>query len=379
MSLRHQTAQVLSAEGVYPDRDKFHSAGLLTVSPHPCPTFPCARSLESVSGLTAVRADDLAVLAVFDGISAEALVPLAAQLRPLTAAAGQVLMQQGEMAVSFLLIGSGCAEVSHTGDDGQDTVVELSPGLIVGEIALLRDAPRTATVVATEPLTGWVGGREAFGTMLEIPGMMDKLVRTARQRLAAFITPIPVQMRDGTVLHLRPVLPGDIERTTNGPVEFSSETLYRRFQSVRSPSKSLMAYLFEVDYLDHFVFVLTDGPDGPVVADVRFVRDENNPADAEVAFIVGDAYQGRGIGTFLMYAISVAAGDDGVQRFTARVLSENYPMRAILDHFGAKWQRDDLGVVITDIPVPSVESLPLPTDLVRQIRGVARQAIRAVG
>lgn len=136
-----------------------------------------------------------------------------------------------------------------------------------------------------------MGGREAFATMLEIPGMMDKLVRTARQRLAAFITPIPVMMRDGSVFHLRPVLPGDNARTTDGPVEFSSETLYRRFQSVRSPTKSLMTYLFEVDYLDHFVFVLTEGVDGPVVADARFVRDERYPEEAEIAFIVGDAYQ----------------------------------------------------------------------------------------
>ncbi len=332
-----------------------------------------------MSGLAVVRADDLAALAVFDGIRTEALVPLAARLRPLTAAPGQVLMQQGELAVSFLLIGSGRAEVTHIGVDGHDTVVALEPGLIVGEIALLRDAPRTATVVATEALTGWVGGREAFSTMLEVPGLMDRLVRTARQRLAAFITPIPVQMRDGTVLHLRPVLPGDNERTTNGPVEFSGETLYRRFQSVQSPSKTLMAYLFEVDYQDHFVFVLTDGPDGPVVADVRFVRDENDPAEAEIAFIVGDAYQGKGIGTFLMAAISVAAGYDGVRRFTARVLTDNVPMRAILDRFGAIWHRDDLGVVVTAIPVPSVDDLGLSRELVQQIRDVARQAIRAVG
>lgn len=288
-------------------------------------------------------------------------------------------MQQGELAVSFLLIGSGRAEVTHIGDDGHDTVAELAPGLIVGEIALLRDAPRTATVVATEPLTGWVGGREAFATMLEVPGMVDRLVRTARQRMAAFIAPIPVPMRDGTVLHLRPVLPGDNARTTEGPVEFSRETLYRRFQSVRSPSKTLMAYLFEVDYRDHFVFVLTEGSDGPVVADVRFVRDETNPAEAEVAFIVGDAYQGRGIGTFLMAAIAVAADYDGVQRFTARVLSDNYPMRAILDHFGARWHRDDLGVVTTEIAVPRAADLPLGDDLVQQIRTMARKAIRAVG
>ncbi|MGE0218074.1 GNAT family N-acetyltransferase [Mycolicibacterium sp.] len=332
-----------------------------------------------MSGLTAVRAEDLAELDVFAGVEVEALIPLAGQLRPLTAAAGQVLMQQGELAVSFLLIGSGRAEVTHTGADGHDTVVPVTPGLIIGEIALLRDAPRTATVVATEPLTGWVGGREAFATMLEVPGMMEQLVRTARQRVAAFITPIPVTMRDGTLLYLRPVLPGDVARTAEGLVEFSTETLYRRFQSVRKPTKSLLAYLFEVDYLEHFVFVLTDGPAGPVVADVRFVREEANPDEAEIAFIVGDAYQGRGIGTFLMSAISVAAGYDGVRRFTARVLADNVPMRTILDHFGATWRRDDLNVVVTEFDVPDPKDLPLPAELIAQIRAVARQVIRAVG
>jgi CRP-like cAMP-binding protein len=332
-----------------------------------------------VSGLTDVRADQLAALEVFAGCSTEALVPLAAQLRPLNAAPGQVLMQQGELAVSFLIIGSGRAEVTHTGIDGHDTVAELRPGLIAGEIALLRNGPRTATVIAKEPLTAWVGDRDAFATMLELPGMLEQLLRIGRQRLAAFITPIPVRMRDGTQLHLRPVLPGDNERTTNGPVEFSSETLYRRFQTPRNPTHSLMRYLFEVDYIHHFVWVMTDGFDGPVVADARFVRDEIDPAAAEVAFIVADAYQGRGIGTFLMGALAVVADYHGVQRFTARVLSDNYPMRAILDRFGADWHRDDLGVVTTDIRVPRAPDPPFTPELTKQIRSMTAQVVKVVG
>ena len=86
-----------------------------------------------MAGLTAVSADELAALEFFQGCRPDALVPLAAQLRPLNAAAGQVLMRQGERAESFLLIGSGRAEVTHTGNDGVPTVVELSPPLIVGE------------------------------------------------------------------------------------------------------------------------------------------------------------------------------------------------------------------------------------------------------
>ena len=332
-----------------------------------------------MSGLTDVRADELAALEVFAGCPAAALMPLAAQLRPLTAAPEQALMQQGELAVSFLIIGSGRAEVTHTGLDGHDTVAELTPGMIAGEIALLRDGPRTATVIATEPLTGWVGGREAFATMLELPGMLEKLLRIGRQRLAAFITPVPVRMRDGTELYLRPVLPGDSERTTDVPVEFSSETLYRRFQTPQNPTEALMRYLFEVDYVHHFVWVMTDGAFEPVVADARFVRDENDPSLAEVAFIVGDDYQGRGIGTFLMGALAVAADYHGIRRFSARVLTENYPMRAILDHFGAVWHRDDLGVVTTVIDVPRPPNPPFCTELIKQIHDMTRQVVRIVG
>ena len=328
-----------------------------------------------MSGLTDARAAELAALEFFAGCPAQALIPLAALLKPLTAESGEVLMRQGEHAVSFLLIGTGRAEVSHVGEDGEATVVPLHPGLVVGEIALLRDTPRTATVTATGPLTGWVGDSQAFATMLELPGVLDRMVRTARQRLAAFIVPIPVPLRDGTQLYLRPVLPGDNERTIHGPVEFSSETLYRRFQSTRTPTASLMAYLFEVDYVDHFVWVLTDGAHGPVVADARFVRDGHDATIAEVAFIVGDAYQGRGIGTFLMDALAVAARAGGVTTFTARVLSENYPMRAIMDRAGAHWERDDLNVVTTVVDVPDVSMSP---KRYRAIYEMARKAMRTV-
>ncbi len=215
--------------------------------------------------------------------------------------------------------------------------------------------------------------------MLDVPGIMDKLLQTARQRLAAFITPIPVQMRDDSWLYLRPVLPGDSERTSDGTIEFSSETLYRRFQTPRTPNKSLMAYLFEVDYKDHFVWVMTEGEGGPVVADARFVRDETDPTLAEVAFIVGDDYQGRGVGSFLMDALAVAARGDGIRRFSARVLSDNLAMRKILDRFDAQWQRDDLGVVTTVIDVPALRDLSISRDLYRQIHAMARQVLGAVG
>ncbi|KAA8957906.1 MAG: GNAT family N-acetyltransferase [Mycobacterium sp.] len=306
-------------------------------------------------------------------------MPLAASLQPLQAAAGQVLMAQGDRAVSFLLISSGTAEVKHLGEDGVVTLEHVSAGTIVGEIALLRNAPRTATVTTTtDLLTGWVGDTDAFAQLLNIPGITSRLLRTVRQRLAAFVTPIPVRVRDGTELLLRPALPGDSERTLHGHVQFSRETLYKRFLSPRVPSPSLLDYLFEVDYVDHFVWVMTDN-DGDPVADARFVREQHQAVVAEIAFTVGDDYQGRGIGTFLFAALSVAAWVAGIEKFSGRVLSDNLPMRTIMDHYGAFWKRDDVGVVTTVIDVPGPGALSLGPDLTNQIRHVACQVIRAVG
>lgn len=327
--------------------------------------------------LTGAQAEELAAMDIFEGCPEVDLLPLAASVEPLRAAAGQVLMQQGEQAISFLLISSGAVEIKHVGDDGVVIVEHASPGMIVGEIALLRDIPRTATVTTTEPLTGWIGDSDAFARMVHIPGIAGRLLRTVRQRLAVFITPIPIQVRDGTHLLLRPVLPGDDERTMHGHVQFSSETLYRRFMTARVPTPALMHYLAEVDYVDHFVWVVTDG--GDPVADGRFVRDENDPTLAEIAFTVADAYQGRGIGSFLFGALSVAARVDGVERFSARMLSENVPMRTIMDKYGAVWQREDVGVITTVIDVPRARDLSLGRDMADRIKRVARQVVEAVG
>ena len=338
-----------------------------------------ASALGESAELVSMRTEGLADMELFEGCSAEQLHAVAERLRPLRAAPGQVLMRQGEQAVSFILIHSGRAAIRHTGEDDAVVLDEVSAGVIVGEIALLRDKPRTATVTATEPLSGYIGDEKAFAAMADLPGVSERLLRTARQRLAAFVTPIPVILKDGTELMLRPVLPGDSERSNHPSVEFSSETLYRRFMSARAPSPALMDYLFQVDYVDHFVWVLVDGVDGPVVADVRFVRDVNDASVAEIAFIVADDYQGRGIGGLLMDALIIAAQIGGVRRFTARLLADNLRMRTILDRYGAEWKHDEPGVVTTEFDVPSLNELSVDSTTAAEIRAVTRQVVRAVG
>lgn len=326
-------------------------------------------------GSVGVDAAELAELEFFAGNSVGALAPLAEMLSPLQAAPGEVLMRQREAADWFLLVGSGGGEILHAGPSGDSVVAHLMPGTVVGEIALLRGTARTATVVATEPVRGWAGGCDAFAAMLEIPGVSEALVWTARQRLATFVTPIAVRLRDGAEFYLRPILPGDSQRLAR----LSPRTVYRRFMGV--PSKRMITYLFEVDYLEHFAWALTDGPDGLdglVVADARFIRHADEPDSAELAFTVGDDYQGRGIGTLLMEALSVSAHAGGVRRFTASVLSENYAMRTILNRYGARWESDGPGVVTTVFDVPQVGELSLSPRISIQVDVATRQMVQAL-
>jgi protein lysine acetyltransferase len=328
--------------------------------------------------LTAVNADALGRLDIFADVEPADLAALASELEPLRAHRGEVLMRQGERALSFLIIASGSARVEFTGPDHTVAVAEVPEGLIVGEIALLRNAPRTATVIAAGELYGYVGFEPAFEALLDIPDIADQLVRTARQRLAAFVRPISFRATDGTELFLRPVLPGDGVRVIKGRVWFSPETVYKRFLSVRTPTEALLTYLSEVDYIDHFVWVVTDAA-GAIVADGRFVRAEENPTSGEIAFTVADAYQGRGIGTQLFGALAITARVDGIERFTAEVLSDNAAARTLLDKLHPQWERDDPGVVCATLDVPELADLPLELPSANEIRDVARQVIHAFG
>src|SRR5919109_908143 len=113
------------------------------------------------------------------------LAALAAMLSPVDAPAGEVVARQGEVARSFLLLVTGEAAVLRDDGDGERQVGTVGPGSIVGELSVLRSAPRSATVTATLPLTGYAGDAHAFSTLLHVRGVADRVARTARQRLAA--------------------------------------------------------------------------------------------------------------------------------------------------------------------------------------------------
>jgi CRP-like cAMP-binding protein len=297
---------------------------------------------------------DLSRLALFQERDESELADLASMLSSVDAPAGSVLAQQGEPATSFLVVVSGEAVVVRDDGETERQVGMVGPGSIVGELSVLRAAPRSATVTATGPVTGYAGDAHAFSTLLDVPGVAARVARTARQRLAANTRPVGVVSRDGARLWIRPLLPTDRGKLADAQPGFSRESHYRRFFSAPPLTDKVIEYLIDVDYVDHFAWAVlaAEEPGEPGVASARYIRERAAPDTAEVAFSVIDDYQGRGIGTLLLGALAVAAGENGVRRFRARLLTENQPMRAVFRRAGARMEFAEPGVLETVFDVP---------------------------
>jgi CRP-like cAMP-binding protein len=303
-------------------------------------------------------AADLSRLELFRGSEQSQLSALAPSLMSVDAQPGEVIARQGEVAHSFLLVVAGEAVVTRDDGDGERQVGAVGPGSIVGELSVLRAAPRSATVIARGPLTGYAGDERAFMTLLQVPGVAERIARTARQRLAANTRPVEVTLRDGTRLWIRPVLPTDRGKLADTQPGFSRESHYRRFFSAPPLSNKVIEYLIDVDYVDHFAWAVL-AADEAGVASARYIRERDAPDTAEVAFAVIDDYQGRGLGTLLLGALTVAARENGVRRFRARLLSDNAAMRAVLRRAGARMDFAEPGVLETVVDVPAFgEGLP---------------------
>jgi hypothetical protein len=104
---------------------------------------------------------------------------LAAGLVPITAPAGTQLMTQGEPGDRFVVIESG--EVEVIVDD--QPIHRLGPGAGVGEIALLRRSPRTATVIATTDVTGYSVDAATFLAAIAGPAAAAVTERMAQANL----------------------------------------------------------------------------------------------------------------------------------------------------------------------------------------------------
>ena len=144
--------------------------------------------------------------------------------------------------------------------------------------------------------------------------------------------PEVVTLRDGSVVTLVPMAPEDAERLVRFHSVLSPATVYRRFFSFHPALSPDELYRFtHVDHRDREAIVASDGTE--IVAVARFDRDAD-PTVAEVAFVVADAWQGRGLGSLLFGRLARRAREVGVTRFVADTLAENSRMLAVFLHAG---------------------------------------------
>jgi RimJ/RimL family protein N-acetyltransferase len=167
-------------------------------------------------------------------------------------------------------------------------------------------------------------------------------------------------LKDGRRILFRPITPDDKELLRVGVERLSPESRYRRFFSpIAHLSDDQLAYLTEIDYVDHFAWIGVLGDaEGEGVAVGRWVRDPDQRDSAEAAVTVADDFQGQGIGSALLVLLARTAIERGLKRFTLEVLGDNEPMLALMEHVGAIIDRREGGVIFMHVPLPaSIEAL----------------------
>ncbi|MGF1668743.1 MAG: GNAT family N-acetyltransferase, partial [Acidimicrobiia bacterium] len=127
---------------------------------------------------------------------------------------------------------------------------------------------------------------------------------------------LDVVLRNGEVVHVRPILPTDGALLVDFFDHLGPESRYFRFFRVKQTLDAReVAYFTNVDYDNRMALVVRH--DGRMVAVGRYDRSQEEPNVAEVAFAVTDDQQGRGIGTELLQLLTTAARHNGISEFRA--------------------------------------------------------------
>lgn len=167
-----------------------------------------------------------------------------------------------------------------------------------------------------------------------------------------------VVLSDGGTVHLRPIVPSDADAIVALHGRLSEQTRYLRYFGAypRIPPKDLERFTV-VDHYNRVALVAVLGDD--VVGVGRYERIGDNAPSAEVAFVVDDAHQGRGLGSILLEHLAAAAAECGVERFEAEVLSENRVMTRVFTDAGYHVTKEfDHGTLHLEFDIdPTEESL----------------------
>jgi acetyltransferase len=135
----------------------------------------------------------------------------------------------------------------------------------------------------------------------------------------------PYRLPDGTLVVLRPIEAQDKSALHAAFLRLSPESARSRFLAPKSRlTAAELAYLTEIDHADHeaVVAVLAHEP-RQIIGVGRFVRVAGDPEAAEAAIVIGDPWQGQGLGRHVGLVLADLARARGIRRLTASLLAEN--------------------------------------------------------
>jgi acyl-CoA synthetase (NDP forming)/GNAT superfamily N-acetyltransferase len=191
-----------------------------------------------------------------------------------------------------------------------------------------------------------------------------------------------VVLRDGGTARIRPITVDDAERLVSFYEQVSDESKYYRFFAPypRLSAKDVHRFTHH-DFVDRVGLAATVG--GEFIATVRYDRigadgtPASAPADeAEVAFLVQDAHQGRGVASALLEHIAAVARERGIRRFAAEVLPANTKMIKVFTDAGYTQKRSfEDGVVRLEFDLEPTDR-SLAVQYAREHRAEARSVQR---
>jgi acetyltransferase len=156
---------------------------------------------------------------------------------------------------------------------------------------------------------------------------------------------------------IRQIRPDDGPRLRTGYRALSPESQYQRFLALKPAlTDSEVRYLVDVDGVNHYALVATttSSPDW-IIGVARFVRAADDPEAAEFALVIGDPYQGEGLGSELLERLADAAIERGISRFRATALADNVAVHKLVRRLAGRLAHERHFGPVDEIEVDLVE------------------------
>jgi acyl-CoA hydrolase/GNAT superfamily N-acetyltransferase len=235
-----------------------------------------------------------------------------------------------------------------------DPNIRISVGSLHNRFSLRESVDIVVTEYGAAHLNG-LTVRERAQALIDIahPDDRPKLVYQAKQERILYQDQIFVPasgnlytaeinteytFKNGIMVRFRAIKPSDEEEMRRLFYRFSDEAVYYRyFSAVKTMPHSRMQEYVNIDFsrIISIVGIIEEQGHEHIIAEARYIKNSQN-LFAEVAFIVDEKYQHLGIATYMYQVLIRLAKNDGLQGFTADVLSSNIEMMKVFSKGGHK-------------------------------------------